>query len=176
MTELERKLGVMVAREIEYDYHMQGKEADGTILMKQSQAIGIELVATYKDIQAQHLEDVFPLVRRMYSFINFHNLNRTLQSPEWTQLKSELFKKREPKALPNHNLSDIATPLYTSIAQILVERIRRPFSDFGNMIAYEKYFEDSGVFKMANKVCQDMMSEGADKDTPIKDIEERYLR
>tara|TARA_R110001592_G_scaffold26400_1_gene98917 strand:+ start:3814 stop:4344 length:531 start_codon:yes stop_codon:yes gene_type:complete len=176
MTELERKIGVMVGREIEYDYQMQGKEVDGTILMKQSQAIGVELVATYKDIQAQHLADIFPLVRRMYSFINFHNLNRTLQSSEWTQLKSELFKQRQPKALPNQNLTDIATPLYTSIANMLFERVRRPFSDFGNMVDYEKYYEDSGVFKMANKVCNEMMLEGADKDTPIKEIDERFLR
>ena len=176
MTELEKVLGTIVGRAIEHDYTMQGKLVNSSDIMRQSQAIGIELVTTYKNLTAQHLTDLVPLVRRMFSFINFNNLNKTLQSPEWTQLKADLYKQREPKALPNQNLTDIATPLYTTIAQILFERVRRPFSDFGNMVDYEKYYEDSGVFKMANKVCNEMMLEGADKDTPIKEIDEGFLR
>ena len=176
MSALVGAMSQIIAEGIEHDYQMQGKSPDRVLILGQAQAIATEMEATYKNLTAQGLVDIMPLVRRQSSFINFNNINKAMQSAEWTQLKGELYRQREPKALPNHNLSDIATPLYTSIAQILVERIRRPFSDFGNMVAYEKYFEDSGVFKMANKVCQDMMSEGADKDTPIKDIEERFLK
>jgi hypothetical protein len=176
MTNTERVVSGLIIEGIEHDYTMQGKTPDHNTIALQGQTIAKEFLSIYKNVTAQHVHDLLPLVRRMYSFINFNNMNKAMQTPEWTQLKGDLSKQREPKALPNQSLTDVATPLYTSIAQILFERVRRPFSDFGNMVDYEKYFEDSGVFKMANKVAQDMMSEGADKDTPIKEIDERYLR
>ena len=176
MSALVGAMSQIIAEGIEHDYQMQGKSPDRVLILGQAQAIAKEMEATYKNLTAQGLVDIIPLVRRQSSFINFNNINKAMQSPEWTQLKSELFKQREPKALPNQNLTDIATPLYTSIANMFFERVRRPFSDFGNMVEYEKYYGDSGVFKMANKVCNEMMLEGADKDTPIKEIDERYLR
>ena len=176
MSALVGAMSQIIAEGIEHDYQMQGKSPDRVLILGQAQAIAKEMEATYKNLTAQGLVDIIPLVRRQSSFINFNNINKAMQSAEWTQLKGELFKEREIKVLPNYSTNGIGTPLYLSIGNILIEGVRRPYNTFSGKVAYEDYINGSGVFKVLKKVYDQMISEGADHEKQITQIEERYLR
>ena len=176
MSPLVDKLSTILGRAIEHDYQMQGKSVDVSLIMKQSQAISGELVATYPNITAQELEDIVPLVRRLYSFINFHNINRAMQSEEFRSLKNELSKTRAPLSIAQDYNIDLASPLYTCVAKELYEKLKPSHTLYSCQLEYEKAIDELQIFQMANQVEAQMLQAGYDSDTPIEAIPKEFLR
>ena len=166
----------MVVTELDKDAQMMGKSYDSDKLASQGAIIGQEIVLMYPEITAQQFFDMIPLVRRMHNgYFNFVNITKTFQSEEYRQYKEQLSRDREPKRVALEHKTDIALPLYTTIANMLREELIPTYKSFGNMVDYQNYFTECDFFKRVDWIESQMIKNGADSNKPIYKIPPELL-